>query len=283
MYYQNIRSEASPYQASIGPMRGFCEHRHADIEINYAVKEGFDAVVNKKHYRINEGEVLVISPMAAHSFPNRDAEEGRVLTLVVGIAFLKKYFSCFANAPRDAYVFSLSGDTAADRELKSLLDEVAALTWNRQERNELLIRGDLYKICAHLIELINDPADREHPKSKEMTKVANIEKALDLIYYDHAKPLTVEVAAKATGYGKSNFCKIFKSITGETFHIALNRRRVESACALLAETDLPVSKISLEVGFSEAKSFCRLFKAERGMTPLEYRRSVHHKERRTLP
>ena len=93
-----------------------------------------------------------------------------------------------------------------------------------------------------------------------MLKVANIKKALEMIYYDHSKPLTVDDAAEATGYGKSNFCKIFKMITGDTFHNVLNSQRVESACGLLSETNMSISEIAATVGFGETKSFCRIFR-----------------------
>jgi len=279
LLYQNIRTEVSPYQVGVGPMSGFREHRHADIEINYAIKGSFEATVNKKTYTINQGELLLISPMAAHSFPFRYTEGRQVLTLIVGVSFLKKFFSYFTHTKQDAYVINLDDASDNGKKLTSLLNETVELHEEKQEINELLVRGNIYKICAYLINIINDPDLRESFHSKEMTKVANIEKALDLIYYDYANPLTVNDAAELTGYGKSNFCKIFKKITGDTFHNALNRRRVESACALLSETDLSISRISEEVGFGETKSLCRVFRLEMGMTPLEYRKSAHISDR----
>jgi len=81
----------------------------------------------------------------------------------------------------------------------------------------------------------------------------------------------VEDAAAVTGYGKSNFCKIFKNITGETFHDALNRRRVENACFYLRETAVTVTDIAPLTGFSDAKTLCRVFKAVTGMSPGQYR------------
>ena len=39
--------------------------------------------------------------------------------------------------------------------------------------------------------------------------VANIDNALELVYYHYNEKVTVDDAARLTGYGKSNFCKIF--------------------------------------------------------------------------
>ena len=81
------------------------------------------------------------------------------------------------------------------------------------------------------------------------------------------------MAADLAGYGKSNFCKIFKAITGDTFHNVLNRHRIENAYMYLSETDMTVADIGSEVGFSDTKSFCRVFKSIIGSTAGEYRRS----------
>ena len=75
----------------------------------------------------------------------------------------------------------------------------------------------------------------------------------------------------ATGYGKSNFCKIFRAVTGETFHHALNRRRIAAARDLLRGTALPIATVAAEVGIPEAKTFSRVFYEVEGVTPREYR------------
>ena len=69
-----------------------------------------------------------------------------------------------------------------------------------------------------------------------------------------------------------NFCKIFKTITGDTFHSILNRHRIEIACLRLKIAGEPVERIAAEVGFADAKSFCRVFKAQMGISPGAYRK-----------
>lgn len=272
MFYQNILTELSPYMARMATIGAFGEHRHADIEMHYCTEGSLEIFVNKKSYTVKEGQLLLISPMVAHAFPPKGDGERRTLTLIVGVSFLKKFFSYFSGAKDALYIIDPHRETPIHTKLFSALEEITILCETREEKNDLLIRGNLCKICSYLIDLISDPIQSERVKNKEMVKVATIEKALEMIYYDYAKPLTVEDAANATGYGKSNFCKIFKSITGDTFHNVLNRQRVESACALLDETDLPVATVALQVGFEETKTFCRVFKAITSQTPGQYRK-----------
>ena len=144
---------------------------------------------------------------------------------------------------------------------------------DNNDRHELLIQGNLYKICHYLIELLYiSKATKEHG-NKDLRRVENVDKALDLIYYNYHEAITLEDAAALSGYGKSNFCKIFKNITGDTFHNILNKQRVEVACNLLSETNLPISEIAQKVGLCEPKTFCRVFKSFMGVTPGTYRKN----------
>ena len=157
--------------------------------------------------------------------------------------------------------------------LLEALQNMVALYEERTEKSELLLTAELYRVCACLLDEMPSAPQAQEPKAADLRTVANIERALELIYYDYRKALTVEAAAEATGYGKSNFCKIFKRITGAGFHQALNHRRVRVACGLLTETDLSIAEIATEVGFTEAKTFCRVFKEIEHATPGEYRRA----------
>jgi YesN/AraC family two-component response regulator len=78
--------------------------------------------------------------------------------------------------------------------------------------------------------------------------------------------------AERNGYSKSNFCRVFKRITGNTFHDILNQRRVEVAGFLLVQTNLDLEEIAQQVGFLDAKCFCRVFKKYTGKTPGTYRK-----------
>ena len=83
--------------------------------------------------------------------------------------------------------------------------------------------------------------------------------------------LDVDAAAEVSGYSKSNFCRVFREVVGESFHKHLNRYRINCATGLLRETSMQVSDIAVEVGLPETKSFCRVFREIMGMTPGEYR------------
>jgi len=52
----------------------------------------------------------------------------------------------------------------------------------------------------------------------------------------------------------------------------INARRIDRACILLRETDLPVIEICHRVGFENLSHFNRQFRKLRGVTPTAFRR-----------
>jgi transcriptional regulator GlxA family with amidase domain len=64
----------------------------------------------------------------------------------------------------------------------------------------------------------------------------------------------------------------FKSATGQSLIEYVQGLRIEEAKRLLETTQMPVDRISSEVGYAEPAFFRRLFKRLSGVSPGQYRR-----------
>lgn len=79
-----------------------------------------------------------------------------------------------------------------------------------------------------------------------------------------------EVAAMI-GMSPSSFSRFFKKSTGKSFVDYINEVRINEACRLLVDTDMPVADVCFEVGFSSLSNFNRWFSRITNVTPREYR------------
>ena len=68
-----------------------------------------------------------------------------------------------------------------------------------------------------------------------------------------------------------HFMRFFKKYTGKTCIQFIKNYRLEKAYNLLKNTDLPVTQISFDVGFSNVSYFIRSFKEKYKVTPKELR------------
>ncbi len=268
MLYQKLLGGERPYHALLGGHNVFGDHRHSELELSYCTEGSYRVCIGGTSYLLQQGDFLVIGSMCVHSYDS-GGMKNMALTIEVGPAFLNGFFDAFARLRIENPLLS-PGSDARHHELHALLEETVALCREDAPTAELLIKGNLYKICAYILK--NFPP--EDAVSRNLHGILSIERALEMIRTRYAEPLRIEAVARENGYRESNFCKVFKSVTGETFHSALNHRRVEVACMLLRDSNDAVESIAQQVGFGDAKAFCRVFKSITGVTPNTYRKST---------
>lgn len=278
MLYQKLLIGNHPYFISVNTASAFELHRHPEIELSYCMAGTYDIICEAKRYSLNEGDFAIVSPMIAHEFPQNNASCKR-MTIELGYAFLGEFFESFAAQNTSCHLYKKSKlqHTAFYKQLITLLDETASLHLSKANFCELSIKGNLYKIAAMLLQTLYN-AQTSDIQNRKLNDIKRIDQSLEIIYNRYYETLNIEDISAACGYSKSNFCKVFKEITGDTFHNTLNRHRIEIACILLRESDDPIEKIAHETGFSDAKSFCRVFKKHMRQNAGEYRKYLNGKQ-----
>ncbi len=99
-------------------------------------------------------------------------------------------------------------------------------------------------------------------------------RAVDYIFQHYAQDLTQEQVAAHLGMTPTYFSRFFKQAAGRGFVEFVNRLRISKSCELLARSELPVTEVCFESGFSNLSNFNRRFQQLKGMTPTGYRRLV---------
>ncbi len=263
MLYQPILSHKNSLRVILDNLGDFPIHKHYEIELLYCIKGSYKIIINNEPYLLNSGEFAFIPCLTAHETikTNPDSLE---LLIEAGPLFLENYFDIISSIKPETAVFSKNQNNEI---MFNLLDEIVEQK-NLIIPNELIIKGNVSKFFGLFIERLSYYKEKE--PLKDSVKIKNTKKILDLIHHNYTKPLTVETAAEITGYGKSNFCKIFKNATGQSFHQYLNNYRIERSQFYLKHTDLSVCEIAETVGFNDAKTFCRVFKKCTGLTPKNF-------------
>lgn len=77
--------------------------------------------------------------------------------------------------------------------------------------------------------------------------------------------------AKVSGVSEAHFARSFKDAFGVPPHRYLLTRRIEKATALLRETDLEITEIAFQTGWSSLGTFGRTFRDITGESPRELR------------
>lgn len=98
-----------------------------------------------------------------------------------------------------------------------------------------------------------------------------IKKVIQYIHQDIAVNYTIEELANVACLSTTQFKHLFNKDVQLSPFKYLTKLRMEKARTLLTNTDMPVSRIAEEVGFSNPSSFTRSFNGYFGLPPKSYR------------
>ncbi len=99
-------------------------------------------------------------------------------------------------------------------------------------------------------------------------------RCLELMRARLSEDISLDELAAEARLSAFHFARMFKESLGVPPRVYLTQLRIEKACELLEHTDLPITEIALEVGYSSNQVLARVFLKHRHMSPTDYRRAV---------
>ena len=141
-------------------------------------------------------------------------------------------------------------------------------------REEIILQSLLLELIYNLIR------DAEKIKSTQGDKGgshAAIEKAVNYIKANLTEDLSLKTVAKAMSVSHIHFHNTFRAAVGKTVREYVEEQRLKKAVDLLVTTDLTLTEIAFECGFSSQSYFSYVFKRKTNKTPREYIREINGK------
>lgn len=108
------------------------------------------------------------------------------------------------------------------------------------------------------------------------------QRTIELMHARLADDISLDELAAEARLSPFHFARMFKQSVGVPPRVYLTQIRIEKACELLEKTDLPVTDIAFEVGYSSSQVLARVFLKHRRVTPTDYRRAMRDPFARSL-
>lgn len=125
--------------------------------------------------------------------------------------------------------------------------------------------------AARVVEVAGGSSPRRPPASARDRRRA-VESAVWIDEHAH-EPLDLERIAAEASASPFHFLRSFSSTLGVSPHQYLVRTRLRRAARLLADTDMAITDVALEVGFADLSNFVRTFGRAAGRSPARFRRA----------
>jgi AraC-like DNA-binding protein len=260
-------------------------HWHEYYEVFVVLRGKVNIVIDGDAWDAQEGDIVLLDPGRIHGFPSSDpgtcirffhfaqrffAKEDHILALV-------DYRAVFIQNPIiRAPPYAGEGD--ADTGLYTNINDFLELLFNEYKKKnkgwQIAIKGWLYLMfLGHVrggdtVKNTGRFAERPLP----ITTEERFERVFLLVNkHFHNADLDLNQAAQEAALSRFYFARFFKQRTGQTFCAFLSSVRLSHAKEMLLKTDLSIINIARDCGFSSLSTFFRIFKAETGYTPSQYR------------
>lgn len=251
-------------------------HWHEELEFAYVI-EGKKAVsTTTRDYEFHEGEAFFTNTNVLCTMKN--IRKCKIDSHLFHSTFLSGHFRSIFETKymnpilqnKKIELIEIRGTTSAQQKILSKLRQVSAL--QEKEDQEFQTRNLFSEIWLLLLEEIAnmpDPATTISSVSKErlMTMMTYIQK-------NYAYKITLEEIAASASISSREALRCFQTTIRETPFEYLMGYRIEIAKKLLKATNLSVTEISLQTGFSNSAYFSKIFKRSCRMTPLAYRKEM---------
>jgi AraC-like DNA-binding protein len=132
-----------------------------------------------------------------------------------------------------------------------------------------LIASDWQVFLQGASDFITNDCGRLIPADKQL-----VERARQAISDRLREHITVDLLAKQLGCHRRTLERAFRTVSGDSVHSTILRRRTQEAIRLLRCTDLKVEAVAVEVGFRSRTSLRVAVRRATGQTPGQLRRSA---------
>ncbi len=129
-------------------------------------------------------------------------------------------------------------------------------------------------VLTHELVRINSGAARREPANRGGLAAWQQKRVAAYIEEHVANDIPLATLAELVQLSPYHFCRSFKSSFGIPPHRYHANRRIERAKQLLANRELSVTTIALDVGFGDTSRFSAAFHRLTGQTPSRYRRNL---------
>ncbi len=247
------------------PMRAM--HHHPTWELYYLIKGEREYFIEDDFFKLTDGDVVLIPKNALH----RTAGKGASRYLVYfSEDFLKKFFTPVAMQGLFLpHPFVFRADEGEKERINVIFNNLLC-EYSRAEReggvpDEGLLAGYLYQLLFTMTHAPNTYVPQDYTDGR-------IAQVVKYINENYSQIRDIEEISSHFFISKYHLCRIFNKNLGIPLITYLNTIKIREACSMIKEGKQNLTEIAMQCGFNSSSYFCKVFKAEKGISPTEYKK-----------
>lgn len=248
-------------------------HWHQELEFIYVTEGKVKLKTSSRSYIFGEKEAFFMNTNTLCALENID--HCRLESHLFDPTFLGGHFKSIFETKylnpvlqsKKIDVVVIRGETENQKRILKKIQQLGIL--QNKVDVEFQTRNLLSEIWLLLLEEIKNMDEQD-----VMTNTQNQERLMTMLSFIHenyAKKLSLAEIAQSASVSKRECLRCFQNGIHESPFDYLIVYRIECAKKMLKSTDVPITEIALEAGFSNSAYFSKIFRRECGETPRKYR------------
>jgi AraC-like DNA-binding protein len=261
-------------------VEGYPEHGHDFTEVVLAVGGSGLHLINGREYPIGPGSVCVVKGRDRHGF--RDCRDLELFNFIMYGEDMALLLADLRTLPGYQYLFVVEpGRRGLAPPAEPIGLAGAELEWAREAAHTMLaeyeaaapgfqavVKGGFLQLATMVCRSFGAPEPRG---GEAMSRLGAALAHMEAHYRDR---LEVEALASMCGLSARHFQRLFRELRGTTPQGYLTQLRLERAKLLLRRSQLTATEVALRSGFGDGNYFSRVFRAETGASPTDYRKGL---------
>ncbi|KQX62989.1 AraC family transcriptional regulator [Paenibacillus sp. Root444D2] len=274
--YPNIDSDF-PFHMKKKKYTSVPSHRHDFIEFSFVLEGKGKERINGTEHDMLPGTIVLLLPYQIHEY-QADADE----TLLMYICnFDMKLLTSGPESAWGLHEFLLGRDNTqpAHIQLQGKAYEEGLRLWERiynEHDSSLAWRPIMLRslLLEALSLFVRNSDNHETARTERQCTVSSkdIWSVVQYVYDHYLDPLSLTSLSEQFHIHPTQLSTHFGESFGIHFVDFLHELRIRHACSLLISSNLPISHVAYESGFSSYPTFSRTFLRIKGMTPSQYRK-----------
>lgn len=252
-------------------------HWHPFVEILLSRCDNNEITINFTKHILKINDLIILYPGDLHSL-DHVTEDAYLLVqfpldLLSTMSELNNIFSLLSQyhcIKYDAYNINTDRMTLI---IKEIIEIYFTKTLFGEVRIYSLLLDFFVKLGQYCLEDkkegFSDDVNAEYKSTRLMAE------ACLYISQNCTEPLTLDDISQYMGISKSHFAHLFKKYTNMTFIDFLTTERIKRTETLISNSNLHITDIAFDSGFSSISSFNRAFKKIKGISPREFRETFN--------
>ena len=255
-------------------------HWHDELELGYIEKGTSVIRTIDQDYPVHQGNGFFINANVMdtkiNGNPGQPAMEINHIfhPIFIGGHFGSRITSKYMNPILQNHQISVHVIQRGTKEADAVLNHLILLKEiNAEPGQEIAIRNTLSTAWLLLLEDIEKHF--KAPQIAETEKQNRIKSMISYIHRNFGNKLALEEIAAAANISPREANRIFQKAIQQTPFEYLMHYRLNRAKELLSHSELSITEISYQCGFTDSTYMGKQFKKAYGITPRDYRRAAH--------